>query len=363
VLAIVQRRYGTPDVLRLEEVATPVPGDGEVLVRIRAASVNRTDLEGLAGRPLFYRAFMGLRRPRNQRVGLDAAGEVEAVGTGVTRFKPGDHVYADLINNGGGAFAEFACAREKTWHQIPAGVDFETASTLPASAILAFQGLGRRDGIQQGDKVLINGAAGCVGTFAVKLAKAAGAEVTGVCSTSKLDFVRSMGAAHVKDYTREDYTRGGRRYDRILDAVANRAVFAVRGALAEGGIYGAHGAQSGVGILQALVAGPLISVGRQRSIGVVVGKPNDATDLGILGELVQAHDPRFRAAARAVSPWSVGWSLRRASGRSSPRTGDLRPAPPSDGSIRVQPDGDPCPDGHEAREADAPPVRSLGPSS
>jgi NADPH:quinone reductase-like Zn-dependent oxidoreductase len=287
VRAVVQDRYGTPDVLRLEEVATPVPGDGQVLVRIRAASVNRTDLEALAGRPLFYRVFMGPFRPRNHRMGLDAAGEVESVGPGVTRFSRGDRVYADLLYNGAGAFAEFACAQEKAWHPIPAGVDFETASTLPASAILALQGLGGRDGVRPGDKVLIIGASGCVGTFAVQLAKTAGAEVTGVCSTAKMDLVRSIGADHVIDYTREDYTRG-RRYDRILDAVAKRSVFAVRRALAENGIYGAHGARTSVGLLQALVVGPLISVGRKRSMGIVVGKPNAATDLAILGELVQA---------------------------------------------------------------------------
>jgi NADPH:quinone reductase-like Zn-dependent oxidoreductase len=287
VHAVLQPRYGTPDVLRIEEVATPVPGDGQVLVRIRAASLNRTDLEGLAGRPLFYRAFMGLRRPRNHRPGLDAAGEVEAVGPGVTGFKLGDRVYADLIYNGAGAFAEFACAAEKAWRPIPAGVDFETAATLPASAILALQGLGGRKGVRPGDKVLVNGASGCVGTFAVQLAKIAGAEVTGVCSTGKMDLVRSIGADHVVDYTREDYTRRGQRYDRILDAVANRSVFAVRRALAENGTYGAHGARTSGGLLQAVVVGPLISVGRNRSMGIVVGKPNDATDLATLGELVQ----------------------------------------------------------------------------
>jgi NADPH:quinone reductase-like Zn-dependent oxidoreductase len=231
---------------------------------------------------------MGVRRPRNHRPGLDAAGEVEAVGPGVTGFKPGDRVYADLIYNGSGAFAELACAAEKAWRPIPAGVDFETAATLPASAILALQGLGGREGVRPGDKVLVNGASGCVGTFAVQLAKAAGAEVTGVCSTGKMDLVRSIGADHVIDYTSADYTRGGQRYDRILDAVANHSVFAVRRALAEDGTYGAHGARTSGGLLQALVVGSLISVGRKRSIGIVVGKPNDATDLATVGELVQA---------------------------------------------------------------------------
>lgn len=288
VLAIIQRRYGASGVLRLEEVATPVPGEGEVLVRIRAASLNRSDLEGLAGRPVVYRAFMGLRRPRNDRVGLDAAGEVEAVGPGVRHTRPGDRVHADLLYHGLGAFAEFACAAERAWHPIPAGIGFEAASTLPASAILALQGLGGRDGVRPGDRVLINGASGCVGIFAVQLAKAAGAEVTGVCSAAKADLVRSVGADHVIDYTRADYTRDGRRYDLILDAIANHSVLAVRRALADNGRYGAHGARSSAGLLQAMLVGPLLSVGRKRSMGVVIGKPNDAMALATIGEMVQS---------------------------------------------------------------------------
>jgi NADPH:quinone reductase-like Zn-dependent oxidoreductase len=288
VLAIIQSRYGPPDLLRLEEVATPVPGEGEVLVRIHAASANKTDLESLAGRPVMYRAFMGIRAPRHDRLGIDAAGVVEAVGEGVTQHKRGDRVYADLLYDGGGAFAEFACAKEKAWHPIPNGMDFETASTLPASAILAYQGLGRGDRVKVGDKVLINGAAGCVGTFAVQLAKSAGAEVTGVDGPDKLDFMRSIGADHVIDYTREDYTRGGRRYDLILDAIVNHSVFAVRRALTDKGIYRAHGARSTGGLLQAMACGPLLSVGRKRSIGLVIGKPNNGTDLAVLGDMVVA---------------------------------------------------------------------------
>jgi NADPH:quinone reductase-like Zn-dependent oxidoreductase len=286
--AIVRSAYGTPDVLRLEEVPTPVPGNDEVLVRVRASSVNRTDFESLVGRPAMYRAFMGIRRPTSKWLGLDAAGEVEAVGADVTRFKPGDRVYADLLYNGNAAFAEFACAREKAWHRIPDGVDFETASTLPASAVLALQGLGGRDGVRAGQKVLIIGASGSVGIFAVQLAKAAGAEVTGVSSTEKLDLVRAVGADHVIDYLREDYTRGDRRYDRILDALAMRSVFAVRRVVAPNGIYGAHGARSTRGLLQVAFVGPLLSVGRKRRMGLVIGKPNDATDMATVGELVQA---------------------------------------------------------------------------
>jgi len=286
--AIVRHVYGSPDVLRLEEVPTPVPGDDEVLVRVRASSINRTDLESVTGRPAMYRAFMGVRRPRSKWLGLDAAGEVEAVGAGVTSFKPGDRVYADLLYNGNAAFAEFACAREKAWRRMPDGMDFETAATLPASAVLALQGLGGRDSVRPGSRVLIIGASGAVGLFAVQLAKRAGAEVTGVTSGAKFDLVRSVGADHVIDYDSEDYTRGDRQYDRILDALAIRSVIAVRRLLAPNGIYRAHGGRSTGGLLQAAFVGPLLSVGRTRSMGIVVGRPNDAADLATVGELVQA---------------------------------------------------------------------------
>ena len=286
--AIVRSEYGSPDALRLEDVPTPQPGDGDVLVRIRASSVNRTDLESMTGRPLMYRAFMGLRRPRNARLGIDAAGVVEAVGSGVTRFKPGDRVFADLLYNGACAFAEFACAREKAWRPIPAGLDFETAATLPASAVLALQGLGGRDGVKAGDRVLIIGASGSVGIFAVRLAKAAGAHVTGVASAGKLDLVRSIGADEVIDYARDSYTRDGRRYDRILDALAVRSVFSMRRALADNGVYGAHGGRSTGGLLQAIALGPLLSVGRKRRLGIVMGRPNDATDMATVGQLAAA---------------------------------------------------------------------------
>jgi NADPH:quinone reductase-like Zn-dependent oxidoreductase len=286
--AIVRYAYGSPDVLRLEEVPTPVPGDDEVLVRVRASSINRTDLESVTGRPAVYRAFMGVRRPRSKWLGLDAAGEVEAVGAGVKSFKPGDRVFADLLYNGNAAFAEFASAREKAWRPMPEGMDFETAATLPASAVLALQGLGGRDGVRPGSRVLIIGASGAVGLFAVQLAKSAGAEVTGVTSGAKFDLVRSVGADHVIDYGREDYTRGDTRYDRILDTLAIRSVMAVRRVLAPNGFYGAFGGRSSGGLLQAIFVGPLLSVGQQRSMGIVVGRPNDASDLATVGELVQA---------------------------------------------------------------------------
>ena len=221
-------------------------------------------------------------------MGEDAAGDVEAVGADVTRFKPGDRVFADLLYHGNAAFAEYACAPEKAWRPIPDGLDVETAATLPASAVLAYQGLGGRDGVRPGQKVLVIGASGGVGIFAVQLAKAAGAGVTGVTSTEKIDLVRALGADHVIDYRREDYTRGERRYDRILDALAIRSVLAVRRVLAPDGIYRAHGGRSTGGILQAMVAGPLLSIGRKRRMGVVVGRPNDEADLAAVAQLARA---------------------------------------------------------------------------
>ena len=178
--AIVRSRYGPPDVLALREVPTPVPGDGEVLVCIHAASVNRADLDYLTGRPLLTRMGTGLRRPRHAGLGLDAAGVVEAVGPGVTRFTSGDRVFGDLTEFGYGAFAEYACAPEKAWAGIPSDVPFETAATLPQAAVLALQGLRGGRSIKPGDQVLVNGASGNVGPFAVQLAKSFGAEVTGV---------------------------------------------------------------------------------------------------------------------------------------------------------------------------------------
>ena len=210
--AALQRRYGSVDVVRIEEVERPVPGDDDVLVRVHAASINRADLDGLGPRPGFVRLLVGLRAPRRHQTGTDVAGVVESVGRNVTRFKPGDRVFADLFNVGQGAFAEYVSAAEKAFQLIPPDMSFEDAATLPHSAILALQGLRLRNGrtIKPGDKVLIEGASGNVGPFAVQIAKSMGAVVTGVCSTAKLEFVRSLGADHVIDYTSVDVHAGGR---------------------------------------------------------------------------------------------------------------------------------------------------------
>ena len=212
-------RYGSPDVVELREVDVPVPADDQVLVRVRAASVNRADLDGLTPKPSFVRLFMGMRAPRNHSIGLDVAGVVETVGASVTRFKPGDEVFADMFAHGNNGFAEYVCAPEKAFKPMPAGVTFEEAATLPHSAVIALQGMRLRKGrtVMPRDKVLVVGASGNVGPFAVQIAKAWGAEVTGVASTDKLDLVRSLGADHVLDYTKANAARTGDRYDWILD--------------------------------------------------------------------------------------------------------------------------------------------------
>jgi NADPH:quinone reductase-like Zn-dependent oxidoreductase len=233
--AFVYERYGPPEILRLAEVDTPAANTDEVLVKVLAASVNAADWHLLRGKPLFSRATLGLLRPKHRILGVDIAGQVEAVGSGVTRFRPGDEVYANLLDHGYGGFAEYAAVPVDVMALKPASLSFEEAAAVPMAATTALQGLGRHGELQPTQTVLINGASGGVGSFAVQLAKASGAEVTGVTSTGNLDLVRSLGADQVIDYANEDFTRTGRRYDRILDTVGNRSVADLRRALAEGG--------------------------------------------------------------------------------------------------------------------------------
>jgi NADPH:quinone reductase-like Zn-dependent oxidoreductase len=286
----IRERYGPPEVVELREVDRPVPADGEVLVRIRAASINRADLDYLGPRPGFMRPLVGMRAPRNPRMGIDAAGVVESVGTAVTRFRPGDDVFGDMFPFGQGAFAEYVCAPERAFESMPTGLTYEAAATLPHSAILAVQGLRRRNGrtVGPGDKVLVDGASGNVGPFAIQIAKSRGAEVTGVCSAGKVEFVRSLGADDVLDYSQVDYTKAAERYDWILDTDSHHSIRSVRRALRPNGTYVTLGGTAWP-IIAGMVVGPLISLTSDRWSGLMLWwKPFDPVDVAALKELIAA---------------------------------------------------------------------------
>jgi NADPH:quinone reductase-like Zn-dependent oxidoreductase len=283
VLAISYTRYGSPDELRLVEVAKPIPADDEILVKVHAVSVNRSDWEALTGSPLYTR-MNGLFKPRRHPIlGSDVAGRVEAVGKDHRDFKPGDEVFGEMESYSGG-FAEYVCTRAKEWALKPPALTFEQASAIPQAAVIALQGI--RDRARSGQSVLINGAGGGSGMFAIQLAKSYGAEVTGVDNTGKLDFMRSLGADHVIDYTQEDFTRNGRQYDLILDLVAHRSVFAYARALKAGGTYYAVGGSVAT-LLLILLLGPLFRRFRNRNVRVLVVRRN-REDLTFVGELCQA---------------------------------------------------------------------------
>src|SRR5512135_2297490 len=269
--AIICPKYGSPDVLQLREMAKPVPQDDEVLIEIRAACLNSRDLRMLRANPFFMRLMPGgLFRPKNKILGADLAGQVEAVGSNVRQFKPGDEVFGYLPSaTGRGTFAEYVCARENLITLKPANLTFEQAAAVPLSAITALQGLRDNGNIQPGQKVLINGASGGVGTFAVQIAKAFGAEVTGVCSTRNLEMVRSIGADHVIDYTKEDFTQNGRQYDLILAANGYHPLSAYRRALTPQGIYVFSGGLPKQ-TFQSLFLGPIMSESHGRKMTSVM---------------------------------------------------------------------------------------------
>ena len=286
--AALRDSYGPPEVVEVREVERPSPTDDEVLVRVRAASINRAELDYLGPRPGFIRPLIGLRAPRDPRMGIDAAGVVESVGANVTGFRPGDRVFGDLLGFGAGAFAEYVIAPERAFATIPDGMTFEVAATLPHSAILAIQGLRRRNGrtVRPGERVLIDGASGNVGPFAVQIAKSLGAEVTGVASAAKLDFVRSLGADHVLDYAQVDYTKAGQRYDWILDTDSHHSIRAVRRALRPHGTYVTLGGTAWP-IVQGMVVGPLVSLFSDRWSGLMLWwKPFDRADLATVADLI-----------------------------------------------------------------------------
>jgi NADPH:quinone reductase-like Zn-dependent oxidoreductase len=278
--AIVRTQYGPPDVLQFAEVKKPTPKGNEVLIKLHAASVNPLDRFTMRGAPLI-RLIPGLRTPKDKRIGVDAAGQVEAVGRNVTQFKPGDEVFGVCR----GAFAEYACAPEDKLALKPANMSFDDAAAVPVAAISALQGLRDKGRIQQGQRVLVDGASGGVGTFAVQIAKSFGAEVTAVCSTRNVDTARSIGADHVIDYTREDFTKSGQRYDLILGANAHHSIFDYRRALSQGGIYVVVG--GGLArILQAMLLAPLLSRMGSKKTRFFIASINQK-DLVFLKELLE----------------------------------------------------------------------------
>ncbi len=234
--AILFTKYGSPDVLQFTDVEKPIPGDDEVLVKVHAASANPADWHIMRGAPFLARLVNGLFKPKHPRLGADVAGRVEATGKNVTQFHAGDEVFGELSLNKMGSFAEYVCANEDTFALKPVNMTFEQAAAVPLAAFTALQGLRDKGQIKSGQKVLINGASGGVGTFAVQIAKSYGTEVTGVCSTRNLELVRSIGADHVIDYTKEDFTNNGQRYDLIFDAIGNRSVSDLKRALTPNGI-------------------------------------------------------------------------------------------------------------------------------
>jgi len=282
--AFVYTEYGPPGVLQFKDVPKPTPTDNEVLIEVYAASVNPLDWHLMRGKPFFVRLMAGgLLIPKHQILGSDVAGRVEAVGSHVKQFQPGDEVFA---GKGVGGFAEYACATEERLALKPSNLSFEQAAAVPVAAITALQGLRDKGRIQPGQKVLVDGASGGVGTFAVQIAKSFGAEVTAVCSRRNVDRARSLGPDRVIDYTRQDFTRNGQRYDLIFAANAYHSIFDYRRALSPNGIYVMAGGGS-VQMLQALLLGPFLSrIGRKKMC--FVGAKVNKTDLALLKKLLEA---------------------------------------------------------------------------
>jgi NADPH:quinone reductase-like Zn-dependent oxidoreductase len=284
--AVLYHHYGSPDVLRLEEVPSPEPKSEEVLVKIVAASVNAADWHLLRADPFLARLASGLFKPKNKILGADIAGVVEAVGPNASQYRIGDHVFGDISGCGFGGFAEYASVRESALALKPSNISFEEAAAVPLAALTALQGLRDAGRIKPGLKVLINGASGGVGTFAVQLAKDFGTEVTAVCSTAKLDLVRTLGADHVIDYKREDFTRSNRTYDLILAANGFHPITAYRRALAANGVYVMTGGAPAQ-MYEALLFGPLLSLAGTRKMGALLAKANQK-DLVYLAGMLEA---------------------------------------------------------------------------
>jgi len=293
--AIVYTEYGSPDVLQLKEVAKPVPTDDEILIKVQAASVNRSDWEGLTGKPLYAR-LGGLRKPSSPILGSDVAGRVEMAGRNHNQFQPGDEVFGEMGNYHGG-FAEYVCTRGRAWTLKPAGMTFEQVAAIPQAGVIALQGIRDKGQVQPGQSVLINGAGGGAGSFAVQLAKLYGAEVTGVDNPGKQDFVRSLGADHVIDYTREDFTKNGKQYDFILDLIAHRTAFAYARALKPNGSYYAVGGSVAT-FLQFLLFGSWIRRTSGKKVRLLAVQRNrkdlvTITEMCEAGKVVPVIDRRY----------------------------------------------------------------------
>jgi NADPH:quinone reductase-like Zn-dependent oxidoreductase len=284
--AIVYHRYGPPRVLQCEDVEKPTAGDNEVQIRVRAASVNPYDWHFMRGEPYLLRLMAGPRKPKDTRFGVDVAGEVEAVGKNVTHFKPGDPVFGTCR----GALAEYACAAESALVMKPENVTFEQAASAGIAALTALQGLRDKGRIQRGQKVLVNGAAGGVGTYAVQIAKAFGADVTGICSSRNVEMVRSIGADRVVDYTREDFTKNGQRHDILLDCVGNHSLAACRRVLNPRGIYVAAGGKAGrwmIGpLVRSITALALSPFGSRKFVSLLAKSSEE--DLTLMRELMRS---------------------------------------------------------------------------
>jgi NADPH:quinone reductase-like Zn-dependent oxidoreductase len=285
--AIVRTTYGPPDVLQLKDVEKPTPKDDDVLIEVHAASVNAADWHLLTADVFLIRLMgQGFLKPKVKVLGADVAGRVEAIGRNVKQFQPGDEVFGDIFGSGLGSLAEYACASENALVAKPASLTFEEAAAVPLAAVTALQGLRDRGRIKSGQRVLVNGASGGVGTFAVQIAKSFGAEVTAVCSTGKMDMVRSISADRVIDYTQEDFTRSGQRYDLILAANGYHPILHYRRALSPNGTYVMSGGAPAQ-MFQAILLGPWISVIGSRKMRMLSAKPNQK-DLVFVKELIEA---------------------------------------------------------------------------
>lgn len=282
--AIVYDAYGPPDVLRLADVETPAPKDDQIRIKVRAVSINGSDREHLIGKPIYAR-MGGLRKPGNPILGSDIAGQVEAVGKNHTEFKTGDEVFGELPGYHGG-FAEYACTDGKTLAHKPASLTFEQAAAIPQAGVIAWRGICNQGRVQPGQRVLINGAGGSAGSFAIQLAKLSGAEVTGVDNLHKLDFMRSLGADHVIDYAQDDFTQSGKQYDLILDLIAHRSAFTYQRALRPGGTYFFTGGSVAV-LFQISLMGPLIKGTTGKNVRMLA-VPQNRNDLMAISELCES---------------------------------------------------------------------------